>query len=114
MIPCIHIRREIDTVSTDRYTISAAQCRMARAAVRLSVRELADAANVAPMTISRFENEQGQPIAATLAAIRAALEASGVEFIPENGGGVGVRFRTPNVASETLSARTMKRLRDTD
>lgn len=49
--------------------------------------------NVAPMTISRFENEQGQPIAATLAAIRAALEAAGVEFIAENGGGGGVRLQ---------------------
>ncbi len=66
---------------------------MARAAARLSVRELAAAANVAPMTISRFENEQGQPIPATLSAIRAALEAAGVEFIAENGGGPGVRLR---------------------
>jgi hypothetical protein len=28
-----------------------------------------------------------------VAAIRAALEAAGVEFIPENGGGPGVRLR---------------------
>jgi hypothetical protein len=28
-----------------------------------------------------------------LAAIRAALEAAGVEFIAENGGGAGVRLR---------------------
>jgi hypothetical protein len=28
-------------------------------------------------------------------AIRRALEAAGVAFIPENGGGVGVRFRDP-------------------
>ncbi len=28
-----------------------------------------------------------------LAAIRATLEAAGVEFIPENGGGAGVRLR---------------------
>jgi hypothetical protein len=28
-----------------------------------------------------------------LAAIRTALEAAGVEFIPENGGGAGVRLR---------------------
>lgn len=73
--------------------ISAVQCRMARAALRIGVRELASAANVAPMTISRFENEQAQPIPATLAAIRTALEAAGVEFIPENGGGAGVRIR---------------------
>lgn len=29
----------------------------------------------------------------TLVAIRAALEAAGVEFIAENGGGAGVRLR---------------------
>lgn len=73
--------------------VSAAQCRMARAALRLGVRELAAAAQVAPMTISRFENEQAQPIPATLTAIRTALEAAGVEFIPENGGGPGVRLK---------------------
>ena len=28
-----------------------------------------------------------------IAAIRAVLEAAGVEFIPENGGGPGVRLR---------------------
>jgi hypothetical protein len=27
--------------------------------------------------------------------IRAAFEAAGIEFIPENGGGVGVRFSKP-------------------
>lgn len=30
------------------------------------------------------------------AAIRATLEAAGVEFIPENGGGAGVRLRKPS------------------
>lgn len=29
----------------------------------------------------------------TITAIRSALEAAGVEFIPENGGGAGVRLR---------------------
>ncbi|MDQ0301683.1 hypothetical protein J2S75_000694 [Ancylobacter polymorphus] len=30
-----------------------------------------------------------------MATIRAAFEAAGIEFIPENGGGAGVRFRKP-------------------
>ena len=33
------------------------------------------------------------------AAIRAALEAAGVEFIERNGGGPGVRLREPMAAS---------------
>ena len=32
----------------------------------------------------------------TLAASRVALEAAGVEFIAENGGGAGVRLRRPS------------------
>ncbi len=68
------------------------QCKMARVATGLGVRELAEAANVSTQTISRFERgEELKP--ATLAAIRSALEAAGIEFIPENGGGAGVRLR---------------------
>ena len=40
-----------------------------------------------------FEGADGTPRAATVAAIRAALETAGVEFIAENGGGPGVRLR---------------------
>ncbi|MBU8544315.1 MULTISPECIES: helix-turn-helix domain-containing protein [Roseomonadaceae] len=65
---------------------------MARAAVGLGVRELAAAAGVSADTVVRLEKgEVLQP--RTLAAIRAALEAAGVEFIAENGGGPGVRLR---------------------
>lgn len=35
------------------------------------------------------------PIAATREAMQVALEAGGVVFIAENGGGAGVRLRTP-------------------
>ena len=67
---------------------------MARAAVKLSVRDLAEAAGVTANTISRIENGSDAK-ASTLAALRAALEAAGVEFIPENGGGAGVRLAKP-------------------
>jgi hypothetical protein len=46
-------------------------------------------------TLGRLEMEEGTPQRRTLAAIRAALEAAGVEFIEENGGGPGVRLRRP-------------------
>ena len=44
-------------------------------------------------TLSRFEDDTGASRPATIAAIRTALEAAGVEFIAENGGGPGVRLR---------------------
>lgn len=72
--------------------MNAAQCRMARSALQIGVRELADAAQVSPTTIVRLEaGEELKP--RTVAAIRAALEAAGVEFIAENGGGPGVRLK---------------------
>ena len=72
--------------------MNAAQCRMARAALQMGNRELAALAKVSPTTISKFEaGEELKP--RTVEAIRTALEAAGVEFIPENGGGPGVRLR---------------------
>lgn len=73
--------------------IIPAQCKMARAALGLGVRELATFAGVSAMTVTRFENGHSGGSPETLDAIRAALEAAGVEFIPENGGGAGVRLR---------------------
>lgn len=66
---------------------------MARAALRLGVREAAKLANVAAMTITRIENGKSAGQVKTLSNIRKALEAAGVEFIAENGGGPGVRLR---------------------
>lgn len=67
---------------------------MARSGLSLGVRELAEAAQVSTNTITRFEKgEELRP--RTVEAIRSALEAAGVEFIAENGGGPGVRLRKP-------------------
>ncbi len=72
--------------------LTAEQCRMARAALSLGVREIADAAQVSTNTITRLE--RGEALyPRTLADIRSALELAGVEFIAENGGGPGVRLR---------------------
>lgn len=73
-------------------TITPVQSRMARVALSWGVRDLAAAAKVSPNTIARLE--RGETLyPRTLGAIQAALEAAGVEFIPENGGGVGVRLK---------------------
>ena len=67
---------------------------MARAAIEIGVRELAEMASVSTNTILRFE--KGEPLKdRTVAAIRSALEAAGVRFIEENGGGPGVRLAKP-------------------
>jgi hypothetical protein len=45
------------------------------------------------VTVRQFEGGLNEPRRATLDVIRRALEAAGVEFIQENGGGPGVRLR---------------------
>jgi transcriptional regulator with XRE-family HTH domain len=62
--------------------------------------QLADAAHVSRMTVVDFENGSRVPHSNNIAAIRAALEAAGVEFIAQNGGGPGVRLRAPIPASQ--------------
>lgn len=72
--------------------MNAAQCKMARAATGLGVRELAKLAGVAQATVSRLE--RGEAIREnTISAIRTALENAGIVFLPENGNGPGVALR---------------------
>lgn len=68
------------------------QCKMARTALSLGVRELAALAKVSPDTIARLE--RGEALRErTVEDVKRALEAAGVQFIPENGGGAGVRLK---------------------
>ena len=78
--------------------INGAQIRAARGLLRWSAEDLAAAAELGISTVRRAEAENGSPsiTTANLRAIQFALEAGGVEFIPENGGGVGVRFARPS------------------
>jgi transcriptional regulator with XRE-family HTH domain len=65
---------------------------MARAALGIGVRDLAELAKVSPDTIARLE--KGDELKErTVEAIQRALEDAGVVFIPENGGGAGVRLK---------------------
>jgi transcriptional regulator with XRE-family HTH domain len=72
-------------------TITAMQCRMARAALKWGVRELAARAGVVMATVVRFEGDLTKPNRATLAAIRRAFEDAGIEFT--NGRVPGVRYK---------------------
>ena len=75
--------------------LTAGQLRAARGFVSWSARQLAEAANLGLSTVQRVE-AGGSITAANMDAIRRALEAAGVEFIPENGGGAGVRMKVKN------------------
>lgn len=80
--------------SDDFRPVTGSQLRAARALVRWSVDDLAESSRVTVATISHAEAQDG-PVSVTPAdarALRRALEGAGVEFLAENGGGVGVRF----------------------
>ena len=75
--------------------MTSAQLRAARGLIRWSALDLANAAKLGVATVRRAELVDGevQMTLANEAALRRALETAGVEFIDENGGGVGVRLR---------------------
>lgn len=79
------------TSSDGKSATSAAQVRGARGLLAWTRDKLATESGVPIRTLDRFENEEVAPRAATLAAIRTALEAAGVEFT--NGDAPGVRLR---------------------
>lgn len=74
--------------------ISPEQIRAARALLGMSQADLADRAKLSSMTIKRAEGIGSvEPSTVALDAIQKTLEEAGVVFIPENGGGAGVRLR---------------------
>ena len=82
------------------------QCRMARAALGLGVRELAAAAKVSIDTIARFE--RGDELKErTIDALQRALEAAGIEFT--NGDQPGVRLTKAAAAQSAEPVRPSKR-----
>ena len=73
-----------------------AQLRAARSMLGASQPDVANWAGVSVSTLKRAEGTIQPPASnEAIAAIRAALEAAGVEFIAENGGGAGVRLLRP-------------------
>jgi len=75
--------------------IAPEQCRAARALLDWSQQDLSESAAVGIVTVRQLEAGTHRPRRATLDVIKRALEAAGVEFIEENGGGPGVRLRKP-------------------
>lgn len=72
--------------------MTAGQMRAARALIEMTQAKLASVSGVSLPTIKRIETG-ADARHSTVNIIRAALEAAGVEFIAENGGGVGVRLK---------------------
>lgn len=72
--------------------MTAGQIRAARALIGMTQAELATKSEVSLPTIKRVETGADAKVS-TMTAIRAALEAAGVVFLPENGNGPGVALR---------------------
>ncbi|WP_075823011.1 helix-turn-helix transcriptional regulator [Roseomonas sp. TAS13] len=73
--------------------ITPPQSRAARGLLNWSREKLAEAGGVPTRTIADFELGNTEPRPSTVSRLRLAFESAGVEFIPENGGGVGVRLK---------------------
>jgi transcriptional regulator with XRE-family HTH domain len=72
--------------------MTPSQCREARARLDLTLDQRADMADLSRSTVADFE--AGRSVADCLVdALEVTLEAAGVEFIPENGEGPGVRLK---------------------
>ena len=77
---------------------SGNQLRAARSLLGLEQMQLAEAAGVSVNTIRNMEAAGSGAIGGrvqSLRSVQSALEAAGVQFIPENGGGAGVRLAKP-------------------
>lgn len=83
--------------------VTASQSRAGRALVGWSVADLAEATTLSAVRIEQFEAETLQPDVDCQRAVRVALEAAGVLFLPEQGGvGFGVRLKFPRLTVKRL------------
>jgi ribosome-binding protein aMBF1 (putative translation factor) len=75
--------------------LTGSQIRAARALLKWRAEDLAHESKVGVATIRRAEHADGEPsmTVPNNLTLRRTLEAAGIEFIDENGGGEGVRFR---------------------
>lgn len=73
--------------------ITGAQCRAARALVEWTRGKLASDSGVDALVIEEFERRITLPDREICDTLQTALEEAGAVFIPENGGGIGVRLK---------------------
>ena len=79
---------------------------MARVDVDWSTVELAPAMSVA-VTVSRFKTSPDSRLS-NVEKLRSAMEAAALVFIPETGGGVGVRLHEPGLRRKTKSLKSQQ------
>ena len=77
--------------------VTTRQVKAARALLGWSQADLARHSGISEPTIARLESLDGELGGRedTAQSIKSAVENAGMEFIEENGGGIGVRFRKP-------------------
>jgi transcriptional regulator with XRE-family HTH domain len=81
----------------DDSSITVEQLRGARGLLGWSQTELASKAGLSLPTVKRVEAGSGPRVSnEARAKLQKALEAAGIVFIDENGGGPGVRLRKPH------------------
>ena len=77
----------------EKKPLTNSQIKAARALLGWTASELSRQSAVSLRTIQRAELQETSMTAANDLAVRRSLEAAGVEFIDENGGGPGARLR---------------------
>ena len=88
------------------------QWRAARALIGWSQGDLARQLGVSALTIKRLEAGGRNVSDEMRKRAREALEAAGVEFIAENGGGAGVRLKKPRLDPNTIAAEDLNSSND--
>ena len=78
--------------------ITADQCRAARALLNWTQEDLSKHVSISAVSLRAFERG-GEMRDSNRKLLELALEAAGVQFIPENGGGAGVRLAKPRERS---------------
>jgi transcriptional regulator with XRE-family HTH domain len=90
--------------STENVEMTPAQGRAARALLDWTQPHLAEAADLGLSTIVDFERGRRAVSESALVAIRAALEAAGVEFTNGREPGVKLKAKPQSIAGEDLNS----------
>ncbi|SKA30853.1 transcriptional regulator [Consotaella salsifontis] len=76
------------------------QCRAARALLDWTTRKLAEASHLDNAIVEDFEKGLKRPAQQDIVTMKRVLEQAGVEFLPADGGGPGVRLQRGGAGTE--------------